>query len=137
MPSHRFRRAHGEAVLCMVAKYFFDRQTFELIVVRCRSTVRIYIADPIGFDSRIFYCSTHYALCSRTSFVGHRDVKRVAAHSVADDLGIDLGTASLRRFKFLQDYDPGAFADHETIAFEVERPGGSLRIIISSRERTH
>ena len=43
-------------------------------------------------------------------------MKRVAAHAVADDLGQDWCASALREFQLLQNNDPGAFANHETVA---------------------
>ena len=65
-----------------------------------------------------------------TAFVGQSHVEGVAAHAVAGHLGVDARTAVPGMLQLLEDEHAGAFADHEPVALDVERLGGSLRVVV-------
>src|SRR5215470_17970066 len=64
-------------------------------------------------------------------------MKRVAGHSIAYDLGINLGAAPARSLELFKDQYPSSLTDNETIALGVKGTAGMIRIIISSRKGPH
>ena len=64
-------------------------------------------------------------------------MERIAAHAVADELGENTRTASLGKFKFLKDQNPGAFPDNKTVTLGIKRPRRMFRIVIPRRKSPH
>src|SRR5687767_1653004 len=134
MPGHRFSRADGKAVTRMFAEYLLDRQRFELVVVGRRRAVLVHVTDLFRRAASILDRALHNPDRTRTGFVRHRYMEGVAAHPVPDDLCKDVRPPRFCEFEFLKDQDSGALADHEPIAFRVERPRSMLRVVIPRRE---
>ena len=68
---------------------------------------------------------------------GAVNVKRVAAHAVADDFGKDAGAALPGVLEFLEDQDAGALSDDETIALVVPGPGSAFRLVVALGQGPH
>src|SRR5258706_878760 len=121
MTRHRFGRAYGN-VISVLAENLFDRQRLKFIVIRRRSAVSVNVADLLGEKLGVFERTLHNADRTRTGFVRHRYMKRIAAHPITDDLGKNVGAARLREFKPFEYQYARAFADDETVTFKIEWP---------------
>ena len=62
-------------------------------------------------------------------------MKSVASHAVAHHLGIDARSTAPGELKLFQNHDAGAFADHKTIAIQVEGSRRVSWIVITRRKR--
>src|SRR5215204_1973006 len=106
----------------MRSERLFDRERLELVVVRRRCSVSVDIPDLVRRDTGVFKRSLHDPSRARSGFIGHREMKRVSARSIADELSVNLRATSLRRLELFEDHDPRAFTDNETIAISLKRP---------------
>src|SRR3954462_1483024 len=121
----------------MIAEDFLDRHCLELVIVRSRSAVSVYITYIACRNVCIFDRLLHYTDRAGTSLIWHGYMKCVAAHSVAYDLGKDPGPPSLSKLKFLEYQDAGALTDNKAVALGIERSRCSFRIVISRRKSSH
>jgi hypothetical protein len=89
------------------------------------------VLNLIGIDLRIVERIGHGF--ARTLAVLRRcgDVKRIAAHPKADDLGIYLGAPRLRLLVFLEHHGACAVAHHEAVAILVPGTARRLGIIVA------
>src|SRR5215813_8691376 len=62
---------------------------------------------------------------------------RIAGHSIAYYLGINLGAAAACSLELFKDKYSGPLADNKTIALGVKGTAGMIRIIISSGKGPH
>src|SRR5206468_2947459 len=67
--------------------------------------------------------------------LGH--VLRVGGEAVAEQLGVDRGTAGASVLELLQHDDGAGLTHDEAVALRVERARGALRVVVPPRERTH
>ncbi len=86
---------------------------------------------------RIFDGIAHHAERAFAIFRRRREVERVAAHAIAHDFSQDGRAAPFGKFQFFKDQNPGAFADHESVAIAIERAGSVRGIVIALRKRAH
>src|SRR3954470_12533265 len=94
----------------LVAENFTDGADFLAVADRRRRAVRVDIID-IALHGR--QRLTHAA--NGPFARGCDPVKAVGGRAVADDFGIDLGTALLGMFQFLEDEHTSAAGDDETV----------------------
>ena len=99
--------------------------------------MRVDVANLFGLHARIAQRLLHHANRARPGFVGHRQMKSVGGHAVADDLGVNARAASLRKFQFFENHDAGALADNKAVAIAFKGTRGMLRIIVARRQRAH
>src|SRR5688572_4563443 len=121
----------------MLTEDLLDRHCLELIVVRRRGPVSVYITDLIGRDARVLDSTFHHADSTGTRLIGHSYVKSVAAHPVTGDLRVYFCAAGFGELELFENQYSRTFSDHKTVPFGVERPGGVFRIVIPSRKRSH
>ncbi len=55
----------------------------------------------------------------------------VSGHAVADDLGVDVGSALESVLQLLQHQHPAALSHDEAVAPGIERTAGSLRLVVA------
>ena len=95
------------------------------------------VVDLARIDAGVFEGHLHRAcrVTARWIRLGH--VLRVGRKPVAGDLGVDLGATGARAFELLEHEHRARLAHHEAVALRVERPAGTLRIFVATRERAH
>ena len=72
------------------------------------------------------------------AIVGRRGhVERVGAHPVPRHLGQDVRAAPLRELQLFEHQNPGALADHKSVALAIPRARRALRLVVARRERAH
>src|SRR3954471_6622208 len=108
--SHGLGRADSN-FLSMLAEKVLDGLRFQHIPDRRRGSVRVDVADLVAPDARVFHGLIHHAEAAFVLGCGLRDVIRIAAHAVADDLREYVRATLLRAFELFEDQNPRAFTD--------------------------
>src|SRR3954469_13139743 len=133
VPGHRFRGADCD-LLRVLAEKVLDGLRFQHVADRRRGSVRVDVADLVAPDARVFHGLIHHAEAAFVLGCGLRDVIRIAAHAVADDLRQYVRATLIRAFEFFEDQNPRAFTDDEAVASLIERTAGLLGFIVAGRK---
>src|SRR4051794_37317325 len=112
----------------MVAESSLYSRSLEFVAQGCRGPMSIHVADLLGLDARIAHGIAHNAEPAFAIFGRLSHVVCVGAHAIANNLGQDCRTPSLRVFQFLQNQYAGSFAYHETVTVFVPGTTGPVRI---------
>src|SRR5690606_27833660 len=121
----------------MLAKQLEDSHDFTGIAYRRRGAMYVDIIDSVAGESGIRKCIAHGKPRTEPFWMGGRDVVRIRAHSCSGKLGINLRPPCLRVFEAFQHYGSTAFARYESVPIFIERPRGSLGIIVSCGQGMH
>ena len=91
-------------------KIVFAGQRFIKVIAMGRCPMGIDIADIVRRDSAVRNGSKHAFCRHLPARIRSRDVIGITVIAVADDFGIDMGTAFFGVFQFFKDNDTRAFA---------------------------
>ena len=112
------------------AEEALDRAQLDLVAERRRRAVRVDVVDLVGVEFRGPERVRHGAVAARAVRRRCGHVVGIAAHAVADDLGVDVGAPLLRVLVLLQHDHARTFPHHEPVARLVPRAGRALRLVV-------
>ena len=102
-----------------------------------RCPMGIDIADIVRRDSAVRNGSKHAFCRHLPARIRSRDVIGITVIAVADDFGIDMGTAFFCVFQFFKDNDTRAFAHNKTASFFIKGARCLFRFLIIAGQCLH
>lgn len=135
--SHGFRRAHDQAVFSVISEGSLDRFGFADVAETGGGAVGVDVADFIRVDLAMLEGHGHAARSAFTFGVGRGHVIGIGAESVANEFGVNVGTAFFGVLQFLDHQNAGTFAHDETIASDIEGARSALWFVIARAECFH
>ena len=90
-----------------------------------------------GLHASILEGILHDKLCTEAFGMGCGDVMCVGTHACSAHLGIDLCTASLCMFKFLENEHSATFSHDEAVATGTEGTACLLRLVVPCAQGMH
>src|SRR5262245_24064111 len=118
MTDRGFGRGHADAG-GGIADQTMHRAKLDLVAERCRGAVGIDIVDLDRGDAGTLDRRIHAAQRAIAVFGRCRDVMGIAGESIADELGVNLRTATLGVLISLEHHHARALTHHETVPVAV------------------
>src|SRR5690554_4473546 len=103
------------------AEHVLDGLRFGFIAKRRAGAVRVDVVDLFRRQSAVVEGIGHGSRGAIAVFVWLSDMAGVAARPKPHDLAVDPGAAGLGVFELFEHENAGAFAEHKTVAIDVER----------------
>src|SRR5215469_1865524 len=103
----------------MFAEQPLDGAQLDLVAERGRGAVGVDVINLVWRKTRTPQGIAHRSIGAFAVFRGSGQMIGVGRHSVADNLGVDLGATPPCMPVLLENEDPGPLAHHKTVAFSV------------------
>ena len=133
MAGHALRRADRH-VLDRGAEHGLQHAGLGLVADRSAGGVGVDVADRVRIDLGVGQRLAHGGDGGFEVRAGDDHVVRVAAGAAAGKLGVQRRTAAARGAGGLEHEQSAAFAHHEAVAIDIERPRCCLGIVVAARQ---
>ena len=118
----------------MLAKHGLDRERLDTVVHARARAVGVDVVDVMEAQARVGECQTDARRCSPAFGMRVGDPIGIGGRAVADQFPMDVGTAPLCVFEFLQHHHGRPLAEHEAVALVVKRPAGPSGLVVAGGE---
>ena len=116
----------------MTTEHGAQRVYLEQIAGRRRSPVRVHVVDGARIELRVGESGAHGPLGALAFGRGLRQVMRVGAGTVADDLGVDVRAAAERVLSLFQEQEARALGNDEAVAIDVPGAARPRRLVVAA-----